>query len=74
MGVCNSDGGVGDGILDFEGSASAVFELFVDFGPSKRRQDAVVEPLLCWFLCLGRHTGFSDGDNVHGAQPVLRSL
>lgn len=32
-GLCNSDGGVGDGILDFEDSASAVFELFVDFGP-----------------------------------------
>jgi hypothetical protein len=73
-GVCNSDGGVGDGILDFESSASAVFELFVDFGPSERRQDTVVEPLLCWFRFLSGNAGLGGGLRARMAARTLARL
>ena len=61
MDVFDSDGGVGYKIIDFEGSASAFCELFVDFGPFGQRQDAAIEPLLSWFRCLGCHAGLGGG-------------
>ena len=48
--IFKSDGSVGEGIDDFEGSASAVFEFVVDFGPFGLRQDAAVKPL-CSVFC-----------------------
>ena len=59
--VCNSEGGVGDEVTDFDGSASTFFELFGDFGPFGWRQDAAVEPLLFGFLLLSRHAGLGGG-------------
>ena len=41
---------MGRKIIDFDGSASAVFEFFVSLGPFGQRQDATIEPLLFGFL------------------------
>jgi hypothetical protein len=49
-GVFNSGDGVGYKMTGFDGYSGVVPELFSDFGPFGRRQDAAVEPLLFGFL------------------------
>jgi hypothetical protein len=42
----NSGGGFGDEVTDFDGYASAFFDLFVDFGPFVPFKGAAIEPHL----------------------------
>ena len=61
MRVFNCDGGFGGERIDYDGFASAVFELLVGFGRFVPLQDTVVEPHVCWFRCLLRHAGLGRG-------------
>lgn len=73
VGIFNSEGDVGDKIIDFEGSTSAVSELFSGFGPFEQRQGATIEPLLSRFCRACRHAGLGRPHSALQTRPKAQT-